>query len=122
MVLLWRPERSEKAGTSFITFTGEEHADVDKFFFVFENVFNKDKTSSERADMILRHLEGPAFEFYYETFSEDGTLLPRAEDYIAVKQAILRKFGRKANPEQNRTFERPSRQPSNLRTSSGPSR
>ena len=101
MVLLWRPEGSEKAGTSFITFTGEEDADVNKFFFVFENVFTKDKTSWERADVILRHLEGPAFEFYYETFSEDGTLLPGAEDYIAVKQAILRKFSRKANPEEN---------------------
>ena len=97
MVLLWRPESSETAGTSFITFTGEE----DKFFFVFENVFTKDKTSSERANVILRHLEGPAFEFYYETFSEDGTLLPGAEDYLAVKQAILRKFGRKANPDEN---------------------
>ena len=63
MVRLWRPESSKMTANSFRTFTGEEEADVTKFFFVFENVFTKDKTSSERAHVIFRHLEGPAFEF-----------------------------------------------------------
>ena len=51
--------------------------------------------------MILRHLEGLAFEFYYEMFSQESTLHPVADDYLAFKQAILGKFGRKANPEEN---------------------
>ena len=74
---------------------------MNKLFCVFENVFTKDKTDSGTAEFLLCHLEGPAFEFYYETFSEDGTLLPEAEDYVAVEQALLRNFGRRANPEEN---------------------
>ena len=34
------------------------------------------------------------------TFSQGGSLPPKVEEYLAVKQAIIRKFGRKASPEE----------------------
>ena len=50
------------AGNSLITSAGEEDANINKFFFFFENVFTEDKKSLEKADVIPRHLKGPAFD------------------------------------------------------------
>lgn len=101
MVFLWRPESSKNSWFSVIIIAGQKDTDVNKFFFVFVNVFTTKNASSKRVDVILRRLQGIAFDFYNEKFWHDCTLIPRAEDYLAIKQAIPRKFGSKANPEEN---------------------
>ena len=44
------------------------------------------KTDAEKAERLLAHLDGPAFDFYYDTFAEDGSLKDTAKDYEAVKK------------------------------------
>ena len=70
--------------------------DVKKFFFLFENVIAKSiELPSEKARELLLHLEGPAFEFFYNRFAEGDELSPETEDFSIVKGEFYREFEEK---------------------------
>ena len=60
--------------SSLETFSGEATEDVKKFFFYLENVTMKEKKEEERATDLLQHLEGEAFDFYFDNFAEAGIM------------------------------------------------
>ena len=64
MVLVPWPMASQDS--SMRTFDGG--GDVSKFLFYFVNVLAWGKTDSEKAELILSHLVGAAFNFYYNNF------------------------------------------------------
>lgn len=45
------------------------------------------------------HLQEESFEFYYETFSRDGSITEEGEDYKAVKRSFINRFGNRQEPE-----------------------
>ena len=86
MVLLWRADDpNQQAGPSTAKMDGALSSDVKKFFFFFENVAMRGKSDEEKALELLAHLEGEAFDFYYETFAEDRALTEEAMNYALVK-------------------------------------
>ena len=99
MVLLWRAEDpNQQAGPSTAKMDGSLSSDVKKFFFFFENVAMRGKSDEEKALELLAHLEGEAFDFYYETFAKDGALTEEAMNYALVKKAFFDRFGVKTEP------------------------
>ena len=52
----------------------------------------KDKKDEERATDLLQHLDGDAFDFYFDNFAEAGILKATALDYEKVKKAIIDNF------------------------------
>ncbi len=77
--------------SSMRNFDGSE--DVAKFFFYFEQVLAKGKTTPEKAEMLLSHLDGAAFDYFCRNFSAKNALLPAAKDYEGVKRQLLEHFG-----------------------------
>eukprot|EP00171_Calliarthron_tuberculosum_P005040 IDg5040t1 len=67
--------------------------DARKFFFVFENIFEKSSSDEEKATRVVGYLTQKAFEFYYETFVREGIRRPESSVYSTVKAALLAKFG-----------------------------
>lgn len=63
MVLSWRA-RTEATSTRI--FNGE--GDVKQFIFYYENVVLRNETGEERSTELHSHLDGTAFEFYFDTF------------------------------------------------------
>ncbi len=78
--------------SSMRTFDGSE--DVARFFFNFEQVLAKGKTTPEKAEMLLSHLDAAAFDYFYRNFSAKNALLPAAKDYEEVKRQLLEHFGK----------------------------
>lgn len=99
MVLLWRDDAGD-AGPSPFIFNGASDSDVTKFLFVYENVVMRGKSEEDKAGSILCHLEGAAFDFYYETYSRDGGLSEAAGDWKEVKKALADRFVVTARPEE----------------------
>ena len=59
------------------------------FFFTFEHVTMKGKSSEEKADSLIAHLRRAAFKFYYDKFIRNGE---ESKDFERVKQRFLEKF------------------------------
>lgn len=49
------------------------------------------KEEEEKAKL-LAHLDGAVFDFYYDSFAKDGSLLESAKDYQRVKRKIIEHF------------------------------
>ena len=56
-------------------FNGKE--DAKKFFYAYENVVMKTKAEEEKADSLVAYLDGEAFEYYFDNFTEDNALTRR---------------------------------------------
>ena len=78
-------------------FRGDKDSmDVKKFFFLFENVIAKSiELPSEKARELLLHLEGPAFEFFYNRFAVGDEFSSETEDFRIVKEAFYKEFAEK---------------------------
>ena len=100
MVLLWRADANSQAGPASLAFDGKREADVAKFFFVYENVVMRGKSDEDKAGELLCYLQGEAFDYYYETYSQNGGLNEAARDYQAVKKALLDRFESVPGPEE----------------------
>lgn len=81
------------------TFDGSTSSDVKKFFFFFDNVVTRGKPDEDKATELLSHLDGRAFDFFYEKFAEDGGLKPSASNYKGVKKALIDEFDKPADPQ-----------------------
>ena len=101
MVLLWRADANSQAGPASLAFDGNNEADAAKFFFVYENVVMRGKSDEDKAGKLLCYLQGEAFDYYYETYRQDGGLNETASDYRAVKKALHGRFGSVPKPEEN---------------------
>ena len=82
-------------------FDGKHAADVAKFFFIYENVVMRGKYDEDKDGELLCYLQGEAFDYYYETYSQDGGLNETASDYQAVKKDLLDRFESVPEPEEN---------------------
>lgn len=51
-------------------FNGAE--DAKKIFYAYENVVMKAKTEDEKADSPVAYLDGEAFEYHFDSFTEDN--------------------------------------------------
>ena len=69
--------------------------DAKKFFYVYKNVVMKNKTEKEEADILVAYLDGEAFEYYFDNFTEDNALNEEARSFQKVKAALLEKFSTK---------------------------
>ena len=74
-------------------FNGKE--DAKKLFYVYENVVMKNKTEEEKSDSLVAYLDGEAFEYYFNNFTEDNSLNEEARSFQKVKSALLEKFSTK---------------------------
>ena len=103
MVLLPRRGNDDgaTAGPSSVTYDRTAEMDVGKFFFVYENVTMRMKSEDEKAAEIICYLEGDAFDFYYETFAQNGLLAEDAKDFDKVKHALVERFAVTEEPEDN---------------------
>ena len=72
--------------------------DVNKFFFIYDNVVKQGKQNDQKALDLITFLYGLAFDFYYETYAEDETLSSVASDYPTVRKALKDKFKVVENP------------------------
>ncbi len=64
-----------------LTFNGD--TDARKFFYVYENVVQKDASPVEKAERVVQHLTEKAFDFYYDKFVRDDSPTPESKDYAA---------------------------------------
>ncbi len=53
-------------------------------FFYLEDVALRRKPEAEKAGVLLSYLEGDAFDYLYNTFSTDGGISEKADDYEGV--------------------------------------
>ena len=88
MVLLWRA--GGDAEPSSLIFDGTTN--VIKFFFAYEQVSMRTASDEEKATQLLCHLEGDAFDLYYDRFARNGQLTEDALIYTKVKVAILEHY------------------------------
>lgn len=70
----------------------DESGDIKMFFFYFENVAMRYKEEKDYYLELFSYLDGPAFEFYFEKFTNDGSPKTEASDFKAVKEAFVSKF------------------------------
>lgn len=68
-------------------------SDIGKFFLYYENVATRSQTDADEASSLLGYLEGPAFDYYFETFSEDGVLTEQVQEFVSVRKALLEELG-----------------------------
>ena len=74
-------------------FNGKE--DAKKFFYLYENVVMKNKTEEKKADSLVAYLDGEAFEYYFDNFTEDNPPNEEARSFQKRKTALLEKFSTK---------------------------
>ena len=101
MVLLWKADANSQASPASLVFDGKHEADVAKFFFVYENVVTRGKSDEEKAGERLCYLRWEAFDYYNETYRQDGELIETAIDYRAVKKALHGRFESVPEPGEN---------------------
>ena len=65
--------------------------DAMKFFYVYENVFVSTNNEEEKADRLVTYLDGEAFEYYIDNFTEDNG----SRSFQKVSEAFLEKFSSK---------------------------
>ena len=91
---------STPSESSLNIFHGHAHEDVVKFFFYFEYVVMRGKPDEQKPMELLSHLDGRAFEFFFEAFADkDQSLVPNAFDYETVKSALISQFNKPSSPE-----------------------
>ncbi len=75
-------------------FRGDKDSmDVKKFSFLFEHVIARGtRDESELGGLLLAHLEGPAFEFFYDKYAYEDKLSDEVKDFEAVKEACFERF------------------------------
>lgn len=67
-LLFSRADTDDRAGSSIaVKHNGKRNSDGKKFLFFYEKRIMSDKTATEKVRLILCHLEGAAFDFYYDT-------------------------------------------------------
>ena len=101
MVLLRRTNADTSAGPNPVTYDGSNGADVSKFLFVYDNIIMRGKSDKEKAAAILCHVEGAAFDYYYDTYSHSGSLTEAASNWDGVKSALPDCFTKSPRPEAN---------------------
>ena len=69
--------------------------DAKKFFCVYENIVMKTITEEEKADSLVAYLDGEAFEYYFDNFTEDNSPNEEARSFQKAKAALLEKFSTK---------------------------
>ena len=84
MVLLWRANADTSADPKPVTYDGSNGSDVSKFLFVYENIIMRGKPDEDKAGSILYHLEGSAFDYYYDIYSHNGSLTEAASNWDGV--------------------------------------
>ena len=73
--------------------------DVGKFFFIYDNVIMKGKEDSDKAADLIKYLDGPAFDVYYETYADGDSISKAAGNYSELKKLLKDKFKQVENPE-----------------------
>ena len=73
---------------------------VEKFFFYFENVATRMKKPEEQAVGLLGSLVGDSFDFYYDDYATNGSLSDASNNYAAVKDNLIERFGKVEAPEE----------------------
>ena len=97
MVLLPRTQGGSEAESSHLVFSGS--SDVVKFFFVFEQARMPGRSDEDKASQLICHLEGEAFDVYYDLFTKDGNLVEDAKEYSVVKAALIEHFKPQVQPD-----------------------
>ena len=59
------------------------------------------KSEDDKAAEIICYLESEGFDFYYETFAQNGLLAEDAKDFGKVKYALVERFAVPKEPEDN---------------------
>lgn len=82
--------RTDTCGARAVVFDGMR--DVRKFFFFYENAILASRIDEEKLLSLLGHLDGDAFDFYYNTSACNGELKEGASNYISVRQRFFSEF------------------------------
>lgn len=80
MVLWWKAggQFSEDSSSNSSVFIFDGTKDVCCFSFYFEKLVMVAKEYEEKAMKLLAHLDGAAFDFYYDSFARDSVLISEA--------------------------------------------
>ena len=65
------------------------------FLFYLENVILLGKEPHEKSLALLAYLDGDAFRFFFDRFTDAGELTEESRDFAIVKRAFLEKFEEK---------------------------
>lgn len=88
MVLSWRD--NDKTNRIF-----DGSGDLKIFMFYFENVAMRGKPQEDKCHELIAHLDGEAFRFFFEKFTEDGKLSDEETDFERVKAVFIEEYGLK---------------------------
>ena len=61
-----------RAPRELTLFSGK--GDARKLFYVFENVIMKGASDEDKAEKVVAYLQGEAFDFYFERFTNEDSL------------------------------------------------
>lgn len=54
-------------------------------------------TNEQESHEVVRYLDDGAFDYYYNTFALEGTLIPEASNYDHMKAVLMRQFEKDQN-------------------------
>lgn len=97
MVILWRA--ADKSSKLRRMFSGE--GEIHLFFFYFKKIEMRGKDDSEEEFKFMAHLDGHAFEFFFDRFKKDETFITEGMGFSAVKTAFVEKFAICGAPEKH---------------------
>lgn len=69
MILSWRGDQSQQTKLVF-----DGSSDVNMFLFYFENVVMCDKDYAKKSLALIPHLDGEAFQLFFDKFTKNGKL------------------------------------------------
>ena len=94
--------RQQSGAFSSLVLNGKHEADLAKlFFFRDEKVVMKGKFDEDKAGERLCYLQGEAFDYFYETYSQNDGLNKVARDHQTVEKALLDHFESVPKPKGN---------------------
>lgn len=70
------------------------------FFFYFENMVMGEKKDEEKLIELIGHLDGEAFQLFFDKFIDNGKLNDAAKDFEKVQTVFLEEFAREEEPQE----------------------
>lgn len=103
MVLSWTAANSRSKSTHM--FSGE--GGINMFFFYFENISGRGKDENEKVFQFMVHLDGPAFEYFFQRFTKNASISTKFVNFGEVKDAVVDEFNKRDTQEEttHRTME-----------------
>lgn len=95
MILSYRGDQSQQTNRVF-----DGLGDVHMFFFYFENMVMGEKKDEEKLIELIGHLDGEAFQLFFDKFIDNGKLNDAAKDFEKVQTVFLEEFAREEEPQE----------------------